>query len=38
MTHYVRDFFDKYFNGKRSDLLDGTHSPYTEISAEKFNL
>jgi predicted dienelactone hydrolase len=38
MSHYLRDFFDKYFNGKRSNLLDGTTSPYTEVSAERFNL
>jgi pimeloyl-ACP methyl ester carboxylesterase len=37
MTHYIRDFFDKYFNGKRSDLLDSTKSPYTEVSIERFN-
>ena len=38
MTHYIRDFFDKYLNGKHSDLLDGIKSPYTEVSAERFNL
>jgi hypothetical protein len=38
MTHYIRDFFDKYFYDKRSDLLDGARSPYPEISAERFNL
>jgi pimeloyl-ACP methyl ester carboxylesterase len=31
MTHYVRDFFDKYFNGKHSELLDGTHALYSEV-------
>jgi dienelactone hydrolase len=38
MTHYIRNFFDKYLNGQRSDLLDGTTPPYPEVSAEKFNL
>lgn len=38
MTHYIREFFDKYLSGKRSDLLDGTKSLYTEVSAERFDL
>jgi pimeloyl-ACP methyl ester carboxylesterase len=38
MTHYVRDFFDKYLNGKSGDLLDRTPPPYPEVSAERFNL
>lgn len=36
MSYYVRDFFDKYFNGKPSELLDGT-ARYPEITAERFN-
>jgi hypothetical protein len=37
MTNYIRDFFDKYLEGKRSGLLDGAGTPYAEVSAERFN-
>jgi dienelactone hydrolase len=37
MTHYIRDFFDKYLNHKRSHLLDDSQSPYTEVLVERFN-
>ncbi len=38
MTRYIQDFFGKYFNGKRSDLLDGSKPPYAEVLIERFNL
>ena len=38
MTHYLRDFFAQYLDGKRSNLLESLPSPYTEVSAERFNL
>jgi hypothetical protein len=38
MTVYLRAFFDKYLDGRRSDLLDGAHTPFAEVSAERFNL
>lgn len=38
MAHYIRGFFDKHLRGKRSELFDGARSPYTEVSAERFNL
>ena len=38
MSHYLHDFFDKYFNGKQSDLLDGAKPRYPEVSTERFNL
>lgn len=37
MTNYIRDFFDKYLEGRRSGLLDGAGTPYAEVSAERFN-
>lgn len=37
MTNYIRDFFDKYLQGKRSGLLDGASTPYAEVTAEKYN-
>jgi dienelactone hydrolase len=37
ITRYVLDFFGKYFDGKRSDLLDGARPSYTEVSVEKVN-
>ncbi|HEX8890618.1 MAG TPA: hypothetical protein VF779_15810 [Pyrinomonadaceae bacterium] len=38
MSHYIRAFFDKYFNNQRSDLLDGSTPVYPEVTAERFNL
>ena len=36
MSHYIRDFFDKYLNGKNSELLDGSQTFYAEVTAERF--
>jgi dienelactone hydrolase len=36
MSHYIRDFFDKYLNGKSSELLDGSQTVYAEVTAERF--
>jgi pimeloyl-ACP methyl ester carboxylesterase len=38
ITRYILAFFDKYLDGKPSDLLDGTNSPYPEAPVERVNL
>src|SRR5262249_12637338 len=35
MIHYILAFFDKYLNGKSSELLDGPNSTYEEVTAER---
>lgn len=38
MSDYIRAFFAKYLDGKRSDLLDGAKSSYAEVIVERFNI